>query len=375
MCITSWSVRTRAETWPGCADCRFVGSSALCALAPADEDAYLAWPRASAAVQVELRTEIRNKRAVGSVQSHMTSSQMDETTLKKPLRLWPGVVAVALQWLFWFGVPLVVPGAVLRGDWRSRRRLVVLVWWLFFSRAPWSERVGAIVLMVVALVATTRIVHESIANGMMGMMFPIYAIPVLSLALVAWAVASRRLSRGPRRASMVGSHPAGVRSVHAPADRRHHRRCRFGSPLAMDARLPRNGFWPRPATSRQLPRRFPQSSDPRDASRPSRDEPKPHAPPATARLQEAGPAHAATSRRHSLPIGSRKRGRMARLSWTEARRHHPRRADRDRLVSVSRRSNCGAGRSDRAGRPSRSAAISSTPRSSAATTRSSPATT
>ena len=37
------------------------------------------------------------------------------------------------------------------------------------------------------------------------MMFPIYAIPVLSLALVAWAVASRRLSNGPRRASMVAA--------------------------------------------------------------------------------------------------------------------------------------------------------------------------
>ena len=72
--------------------------------------------------------------------------------------------------------------------------LAVVVWWLFFSRAPWSERVGAIVLMIVALFATSRIVHESIANGMMGMMFPIYAIPVLSLAFVAWAVASRRLS-------------------------------------------------------------------------------------------------------------------------------------------------------------------------------------
>ena len=72
---------------------------------------------------------------------------------------------------------------------------LIVVWWVFFSRAPWSERLGAIVLMIVALFATSRLVHESIANGMMGMMFSVYAIPVLSLALVAWAVASRRLSR------------------------------------------------------------------------------------------------------------------------------------------------------------------------------------
>jgi hypothetical protein len=25
---------------------------------------------------------------------------------RQPLRLWPGVVAVVLQWFFWFGVPI-----------------------------------------------------------------------------------------------------------------------------------------------------------------------------------------------------------------------------------------------------------------------------
>jgi outer membrane protein assembly factor BamB len=79
------------------------------------------------------------------------------------------------------------------------------VWWLFFSRAPWVERVGALVLMVVAIIATKRFVHESIAGGGMGMLLYVYAIPVVSLALVVWAVASRRLSlsRGLRRASLV----------------------------------------------------------------------------------------------------------------------------------------------------------------------------
>jgi outer membrane protein assembly factor BamB len=83
--------------------------------------------------------------------------------------------------------------------------LVVLVWWLFLSRAPWLERVGAVVLTVVALIATKRVVHESIAGGGQGILLYIYAIPVVSLALVLWAVAIRRLSlpSGPRRASLV----------------------------------------------------------------------------------------------------------------------------------------------------------------------------
>jgi outer membrane protein assembly factor BamB len=131
---------------------------------------------------------------------------MNAATGQKPLRLWPGVVAVVLQWLAFLVVPIIVPSfgiaAVLGG---AAGGLVVLIWWLFFSRAPWSERVGAVVLMVAAVMATKRIVHESIANGMMGMMLPVFSIPVLSLALVASAAAGRRLSRGARRASMAAA--------------------------------------------------------------------------------------------------------------------------------------------------------------------------
>ena len=122
------------------------------------------------------------------------------------LRLWPGVIAVVLQWTLWLAVPLVVADAnfvaVVGG---LAGGLAVVVWWLGFSRAAWFERLGALVLAIIALYATSRVVHASIANGMMGMMLVIYAIPVLSLALVAWAVTTRRLSDGFRRASMAAT--------------------------------------------------------------------------------------------------------------------------------------------------------------------------
>lgn len=129
-----------------------------------------------------------------------------EPTASKPLRLWPGAAAVALQWLVLLVVPVVMPheggtailGGVVGG-------LVVLLWWLFFSRAPWSERVGAIVLMVAAVIATKRIVHPSIANAGMGNMMFIFSVPLSSLALVASAAASRRLASGARRASMAAA--------------------------------------------------------------------------------------------------------------------------------------------------------------------------
>ena len=41
----------------------------------------------------------------------MDTPHTDEPALRKPLRLWPGVAAVVLQWLVWVVVPSVVPDA------------------------------------------------------------------------------------------------------------------------------------------------------------------------------------------------------------------------------------------------------------------------
>jgi outer membrane protein assembly factor BamB len=135
----------------------------------------------------------------------MTIVQTHELT-RKPLRLWPGVVAVVLQWLLWYVVPVIFPEGVLFGMIGGVVcALVLVLWWLFFSRALWSERIGALILMIVAILATKRIVHESIAGAGMGNLLYISAIPGLGLALVAWAMASRRFPQGARRASLVAA--------------------------------------------------------------------------------------------------------------------------------------------------------------------------
>ena len=132
--------------------------------------------------------------------------QIDELTPRKPLRLWPGVVVVVLQWLFWLVVPRVFPDSISVGFLGGLLGgLAVVVWWVFFSRAAWLERLGMIVLAIVAVAGTMRIVHPSITNGMMGMMLAIYAIPALSLALVAGAVASHGLSAGRRSIAMAAA--------------------------------------------------------------------------------------------------------------------------------------------------------------------------
>ncbi len=119
-------------------------------------------------------------------------------------RLWPGVFLAILLVVVRFGVSAVMPGSLevaifggLLGG------VAILVWWAFFSRAPRIERFGAVVLSIAALIGFPHLTHVSIATGMQGMMFIIYTLPVLSLALVVWAVVTRRLSNTQRRLTMV----------------------------------------------------------------------------------------------------------------------------------------------------------------------------
>lgn len=132
------------------------------------------------------------------------STTSEQTTGRRPLRLWPGVVIAALVLLLRFVLPLFAPEAmivaVLAGPVGA---IAVLIWWLFFSRAAWIERVAALVLFVGVLVATNPLLHESIATGAMGILFYVFAIPVMALGLVGWAVATRNLADRTRRVTMV----------------------------------------------------------------------------------------------------------------------------------------------------------------------------
>lgn len=120
---------------------------------------------------------------------------------REPLRVWPGVTAVVVLWLAMIGLPAILPqlagvGLIVA----AACALLVIVWWLFFSRTPWLERLGALALIVAAVWLTKRVVHPSVQNGAQGYLIVAAAIPVLSLALVAAAAIGRRRSGGTRRA-------------------------------------------------------------------------------------------------------------------------------------------------------------------------------
>ena len=136
----------------------------------------------------------------------MTTTQAVEPASMKPIRYLPGIVAAVLFCLARFVLPLVAPDAGVIGFIAALvLAIAIFVWWAFFSRAPKVERWGGLMLMIGASAVARLFIDKSIATGMMGMMFAISSIQVLSLVLVIWAVLTQHLSTWPRRATGVAA--------------------------------------------------------------------------------------------------------------------------------------------------------------------------
>ena len=122
------------------------------------------------------------------------------------LRMWPGIVAgvlivlgLVLGLLFTITMPDVAAvgmGAAMVGA------LAVFLWWLFFSRARWAERLGAFAVLIAAWFAMRPFLDRSIIGGAMGVL-PVFAFTVLAVALVVWASLTRDRTAGMRYASLV----------------------------------------------------------------------------------------------------------------------------------------------------------------------------
>jgi outer membrane protein assembly factor BamB len=118
------------------------------------------------------------------------------------LRAWPGIVTGTVI-VTGFLVSVIMPDATIVGLPAALiATLAAVLWWLFFSKARWPERVGAVALIVAAWFATRPFLHISIIGGAMGGL-PALAFPVLFAALGFWAWGTRNSSDGFRRAVLV----------------------------------------------------------------------------------------------------------------------------------------------------------------------------
>jgi outer membrane protein assembly factor BamB len=115
-----------------------------------------------------------------------------------------GIAVIAL--LLRYVVPKFVPDALFIGVMgQFVGAILIILWWLFFSRAPWRERIAMLVLMIGAIFITSRIVHESMVKDAMGMQFYTMAIPVMCFALAFAAALTKKFPLRARRSAMVAA--------------------------------------------------------------------------------------------------------------------------------------------------------------------------
>src|SRR5262249_25910303 len=144
--------------------------------------------------------------SVPSLGVTMSNTSSPISAMQRPLLLWPGVIIVAALWALFEMLP--------RLELESRQFLfffkwgamgligAFVVWWLFLSRTPWLDRIGALLLCLPAGAAIWPFTHISV--GRYGALLYVgYAIPVVLAAWVLWLVATPVLRWRPRRNGLL----------------------------------------------------------------------------------------------------------------------------------------------------------------------------
>ena len=173
----------------------------------------------------------------------MPSVPTDGPTAPKPLRLWPGVVLAILLLVSRFGLPAAGSEWTQYGVMGSFfASVAIFLWWALLSRGTGTWSGGGLSSWYRPPTSPpARSFTRSIADGAMGMLFPILVLPVLSLALVAWAVLGRNLSKGLRRARPLRRGLRGFRGVDPDPYRRLRQRIQLGPRLALVRHCGRSG--------------------------------------------------------------------------------------------------------------------------------------
>ena len=137
-----------------------------------------------------------------------TEAERPNTVKDMKLRVWPGLVAsavIVIGLAIGISLTIAMPDAAAIGYVGAIvGALAVILWWLFLSRARWSERLGALALLVAAWFAMRPLLDRSITGGAMGYL-PVFAISVFAVALALWAWATRHRPDGIRRVSLLAA--------------------------------------------------------------------------------------------------------------------------------------------------------------------------
>jgi outer membrane protein assembly factor BamB len=123
------------------------------------------------------------------------------------LRVWPGVLFVILMWTAILGPGLVpeLQGSRVQVDAMLYGAMLgvgcVGLWWLFASRAPWTDRLLILLFFATSTLAALQLAHPSFKYMFYGPI--VRGMPIATTALVVWLLATAGLSWPVRRLGAV----------------------------------------------------------------------------------------------------------------------------------------------------------------------------
>ncbi len=131
----------------------------------------------------------------------------DRVMEQSRVRVWPGVALAVLLVMLRLVMPAVAPDAAILGVpvpmigilGGAICAVAIVIWWLFFSRVRWTDRLLILAVSAAAFGAVWLVVDRSVSNGMMGMMYVVFALPLAAIGLAAGAAAARNATGGRRR--------------------------------------------------------------------------------------------------------------------------------------------------------------------------------
>ncbi len=133
----------------------------------------------------------------------MSNGATSSGSFQPPLRLWPGLLIVACLWACLKVPALVIPGEIMQFYFVFFAPMILtvlfLVWWVFFSRARWSDRWMGLVVATLFGVVAYFCFHPTV--GFMGLIMT--ALPLVLTAWIGWLLISSFLSPSLRRAGFI----------------------------------------------------------------------------------------------------------------------------------------------------------------------------
>lgn len=122
----------------------------------------------------------------------------------RPLRSWPGLIVMAIL----LGM-IFIPGWMAPGSYVAFMSMfyapfvggtLLLVWWLFFSRAPWLDRIVVPLVAIAVGLVMTKIADKTMPFGLL-----LYGVPTICTVWVAWLAISGGMPWSTRRIGLLSA--------------------------------------------------------------------------------------------------------------------------------------------------------------------------